>query len=85
MRLVHSQSIIMHAIEIMDYTSTVETLEDFWMTLSWCFEHQVKAWAILTPWLRLVILGIPHGGQQCALLTLSRLLCMPYRWITRVL
>ena len=31
----------------MDYTSTLETLEGFWMTLSWCFEHQVKAWAIL--------------------------------------
>ena len=47
MRLVHSQSIIKHAIEIMDYTNTVETLEGFWMSLSWCFEHGVGAWAIL--------------------------------------
>ena len=43
MRLVHSQSIIKHAIEIMDYTSTVETLEGFLMSLSLCFEHQVGA------------------------------------------
>ena len=46
--LVHSQSIIKHAIK-MEYTSTLETLEDFWMSLSWCSEHQVGAWAILYP------------------------------------
>ena len=44
--LVHSQSIIKHPIK-MDYTSTLETLEDFWMTLSCCSEHQVGGWAIL--------------------------------------
>ena len=46
--LVHSQSIIKDAIK-MDYTSTLETLEDFSMSLSWCSEHQVGAWAILYP------------------------------------
>ena len=46
--LVHSQSIIKHAIK-MDYTSALETIEDFWMTLSWCYEHQVGAWAIFYP------------------------------------
>ena len=46
--LVHSQSIIKHAIK-MDYTSALETLENFWMTLSWCSEHQVGAWVILYP------------------------------------
>ena len=51
MRLVHSQSIIKHAIE-MDYTSTLETLEGLWMTLSWCFAHRVKAWAILYPFVK---------------------------------
>ena len=49
MRLVHSQSIIKHAIEIIDYTSTVDILEGLWMILSWCFEHQVGALAILYP------------------------------------
>ena len=49
----------------MDYTSTLETLEDFWMRLSWCFEHQVGAWAILYPLvIRLVDLVIAHGSQQ---------------------
>ena len=33
----------------MDYTSTLETLEDLWMTLSWCSKHQVAASAILYP------------------------------------
>ena len=46
--LVPSQSIIKHAIK-MDYTSALETIEDFWMTLSWCSEHQVGALAILYP------------------------------------
>ena len=44
--LVHSESIIKHAIKI-DYTSTLETLEDLWLTLSWYCEHQVGGWAIL--------------------------------------
>ena len=48
MCLVHSQSIIKQAIK-MDYTNTLETLEDFWMSLSWCSEHEVGAWAILYP------------------------------------
>ena len=46
--LVHSQSIIKHAI-YMDYTITLETLESFWMAFSRCFEHRVGAWAILYP------------------------------------
>ena len=43
--LVHSQSIIKHARK-MNYTSTLETLEDFWMTLSRWSEDRVGAWAI---------------------------------------
>ena len=31
----------------MDYTSTLETLEGFWMTLSRCSKHLVRDWAIL--------------------------------------
>ena len=46
--LVHSQSIVKHAIK-MDYTSALETLKVFWMTLSWCSEHQDGAWAIFYP------------------------------------
>ena len=38
-----------------------------------------------TPWLRFVILEIAHCTQQGALLTLSQLLSITYRWITRVL
>ena len=82
--LVHSQSIIKHAIK-MDYTSALETLDDFLMILSWYSEHQVGVWAILSLWLSLVVPGITHGSQQSALFTLSQLLSMPYRWITRVL
>ena len=48
MRLVDSQSIIKHSIK-MDYTSTLETLEDFWMTLSLFSEHQFEASVILYP------------------------------------
>ena len=47
MHFVHSQ-IVNHAIKL-DYTSTLETLESFWIALSRCFEHQVGAWAILYP------------------------------------
>ena len=47
-RVVHCQSSIKHAMK-MDYTSTLQTLEDFWMTLSWCSEHHFRAWAILYP------------------------------------
>ena len=36
-------------------------------------------------WLRLVVLGIAHGGQEGGLFAPSQLLSMPYRWITRVL
>ena len=43
----------------MDYTSSLETLEGFWMALSWCFEHQVNAWAILYP---LVKLSNPYSS-----------------------
>ena len=31
----------------MDYTSTLETLEDLWLTLSWYSEHEVGGWAII--------------------------------------
>ena len=47
MHFVHSQ-IVKHAIK-MDYKSTLETLEDFWMTLSWRPELQAGARAILYP------------------------------------
>ena len=50
-RLVHSQWIVKHAIK-RDYTSTLETLGYFCMTLSWCSEHQVGTWAILYPLLK---------------------------------
>ena len=54
--LVNSQSIIKHAIN-MECTSTLETLEDFWMSLSWCSEHQVGAWAILYPLVKVCSAG----------------------------
>ena len=38
-----------------------------------------------TPWLRLVVLDIAHGSQQCALFTLSQVLRVPSKLITRVL
>ena len=60
----------------MDYTSTLETLEDFWMTLSWC-STKFELGRSSTPWLRLVVLGIADGSEQCALFTLSQLLSMP--------
>ena len=69
----------------MEYTSTLETIEDFWMSLSRCSEHQVGAWAILYTLVRLVVLGIAHCGQEGALFALSQLLILPYRWITRAL
>ena len=47
MHFAHSQ-IVKHAIK-MDYTSTLETLEDFWMTLCWCAELEIGARAILYP------------------------------------
>ena len=31
----------------MDYTSTLETLEELWLTLSWYSDHEVEGWAIL--------------------------------------
>ena len=31
----------------MDYTSTLETLKSFWIALSRCSVHQVRAWGIL--------------------------------------
>ena len=46
MRLVHSQSIIKLAV-LMDYSSTLETFETFWMALFRFSEHRVRAWAIL--------------------------------------
>ena len=69
----------------MHYTSALETLESFWLALSRCSEHRVGAWAIFSPLLRLVVLGITHGSQEGALFTLSQLLSMPYRWMTQVL
>ena len=48
MHLVHSQSVIKHAIKI-NCMSTVETLESFWNSLSMCSEHQLGTLAILYP------------------------------------
>ena len=42
----------------MDYTSTLETLEDLWLTLSWYSEHQVGNWAILYVLVKLVVLKL---------------------------
>ena len=80
----------------MHYTSTLETLESFSSALSRFSEDRVGAWAILysfvtelgrssCPWLKLVVLGIAHGSREGTLFTLSILLSLPYRWITRVL
>ena len=69
----------------MDYTSTLETLESLSNPLSMSSALRVGGLAILYPWLRLAVLGIAHGSQQCALFNLSQLLSMPYRWIRRVL
>ena len=80
MHFVHSQ-IVKHAIK-MDYKSTLETLENFWMILSWRSELQIGARAILYP---LVKVSIAHGCHQGALFNLSQLLSMPYTWITRIL
>ena len=55
MHFVHSQ-IVKHAIK-MDYTSTLETLEDFWMTLSWRSKLQIGARAILYPLVKVSIPG----------------------------
>ena len=33
----------------MEYTSTLEGLEDVSIALASCYEHQVEAWAILFP------------------------------------
>ena len=56
MRLVDSQSIIKHA-KKMDYRSTLDILEDLWMTLSWCSEHQVETWAFLYALVKVSNLG----------------------------
>ena len=44
-----------------------------------------ELWQSSSHWLRLVVFRIAHGSQQCALFTLSQLLRVPYRLITRVL
>ena len=44
-----SQLLSMPYNNYMDYTSTLETLESFWMALSRCSVHRVGAWAILYP------------------------------------
>ena len=69
----------------MDYTSTLEVLENFWMALSRCSKHPVGAWAILYHLVKVRFLGIAHGSQQGALFTLTELLSITYRWITQVL
>ena len=43
-----------------------------------------ELWQSSSAWLTLVVLVIAHGSQQGALFTLSQLLSIPYRWITRV-
>ena len=79
MRLVHSQSIIKHAIKIMNYTSTVQTFEGFWISLSCVSNTKSELKRSSTPWLRLVVLGIAHGGQEGALFALSQLFSILYR------
>ena len=59
MHFVHSQ-IVKHAIK-MDYPSTLETLEDFWMILCWRSELQIGARAILYP---LVKVSIPGNSSM---------------------
>ena len=41
----------------MDYTSTLETLEIFWMALSICSAHRVGALVILYPLVKVSITG----------------------------
>ena len=69
----------------MDYTSTLETLE----SSEWIFpgvqNTELEVGRSSTPWLRLVVLATAAESQQDALFTLSQLLSIPYRWITRVL
>ena len=69
----------------MHYSSSLETLESFWNPLCMGYANRVGALVILYPLLRLVVLGIAHDSQQCALFSLNQLLSMPYRWITQVL
>ena len=69
----------------MDYTSTLETLESFWIAISRFSAHQIRAFVILYPLVKVSSTGIPHGSQQGALFTLSKLLNIPYGRITRVL
>ena len=76
--------ILKRAIQI-EYMSNLETLEGFSNALARCSKHRIGAWGILYPLVKLLVLGIARGSQQGALFTLSQLLSMPYRWITRVL
>ena len=46
----------------MDYTSTLEILEDLWFILSWYSEHQVGGWVILYLLVKVRVLGIAHGS-----------------------
>ena len=59
----------------MDYTSTLETLEGLWNSLS---RHVFCApsWSFRDPthWLRLQLVWKLLGSQQCALFTLSLIL-----------
>ena len=66
-------------------TSAVETLEGFSNVLARVPFTKSEFGQSSTPWLRLVVLRIARGSQQGALFTLSQLLSIPYRWITRVL
>ena len=61
-RFVHSQWIIKHDIR-MDYTSTLEALECFWMAFSRCSEHQIRACAILYPFVKV------SDPRNCSLLS----------------
>ena len=70
----------------MEYTSNLETLEGFSKALAWRSANRIWAWAILYPLVKvMLVLGNPRGSQQGTLSTLSQLLSMPYKWITRVL
>ena len=53
----------------MDYTSTLETLEGFWMTLSRCSEHRVRVWAILYS------LVLVRNPGNCSLYSTRCLVC----------
>ena len=61
----------------MHHTNDLETLEGFSNVLTRVPYTKSELWQSSTPWLTLVILGIPHCSQQGALFTVSQLLSIP--------